>query len=319
MKALVTAEFTPQGLRRLEGLGYDVVCAGWGVSRQVLDSRALIAAAGGAELLITELEVVDTVVLEALSTLRLVATARGGPVNVDLEACATRGIPVLYAPGRNAESVADFVIGTLLSLVRGIAASERHLREVGWQVGNELPYLHFRGPELSRLVVGIVGHGAVGSRVTQRLRDGFGTRVVVHDPVQGLGPSLAALAGEVDVLSLHCPRTPQTRGLVNAALLDLLGPAGYLINTAGGGIVDEEALCDALDTGRLAGAALDVFATEPLPADSRLLRTPGLLLTPHLAGAADDVVRHHTDLICADIERWHGGEPLQHQALSAAG
>ncbi len=319
MKALVTAEFTDQGVRRLEELGIAVQRAGWGVTRQALDSAGLIAAAEGADLVITELEVVDEALLVAVPTLRLVATARGGPVNVDLAACAARGIPVVFTPGRNADSVADFVVGTLLSLVRGIAASERHLRDTGWQVDGELPYLHFRGPELARLAVGIIGNGAVGSRVAQRLTAGFGTRVVIHDPIQRIGPSLHDLADEVDVLSLHCPRTPTTTGLVDAEVLERLGPGGYIINTAGGGIVDEVALCDALDAGRLAGAALDVFATEPLPRDSRLLRTPGLLLTPHLAGAADDVVRHHTGLICDDVEHWLRGEPLENPALSPAG
>ena len=313
MKALVTAELSEPGHRRLTALGYHVVRAGWGLTRQVLDQPALIEAAAGAALVVTELEVIDRTVLDAIPTLRLVATARGGPVNVDLPACAARGIPVIYTPGRNADSVADFAVGVLLSLVRGVAASERHLRGSGWNVGNDLPYLHFRGPELSGLVVGVVGNGAVGSRVAQRLRDGFGTRVVVHDPVQGLGPELGELADQVDVLTLHCPRLPATRHLVDAALLARLG-AGWLINTAGAGIVDEEALCDALDAGQLHGAALDCFSTEPLPRDSRLLRTPGLLLTPHLAGAADDVVRHHSAMICADVERWHRGEPLVHSA-----
>ncbi len=313
MKALVTAEFTAEGIRRLEALGYTVDRAGWGMTRRALDRAQLVAAAEGAELLVTEIEVVDADVLAALPDLLLVATARGGPVNVDLAACTARGIPVLFTPGRNADSVADFVVGTVLSLVRGIAASERHLRDTGWNVDDELPYLHFRGPELSQLTVGVVGNGAIGVRVGQRFRDGFGTTVVVHDPVQGIGPSLGELADQVDLLTLHCPRSPATRGLVDAALLDRLGP-GWIVNTAGGGIVDEQALCDALDAGTLRGAALDVFSSEPLPRDNRLLRTPGLLLTPHLAGAADDVVRHHTDLIVADVERWHRGEPLLHRA-----
>lgn len=304
MRALVTAEFTEEGVQRLEALGYDVARAGWGLTRQVLGREAFIAAAQGASLVLTEIEVVDAAVLDALPDLRLVGTARGGPVNVDLSACAARGIPVLHTPGRNADSVADFVVGTLLSLVRGIDASSRHLRDSGWHVGGELPYLHFRGPELSRLTVGVVGNGAIGTRVTQRLRDGFGTAVVVHDPVQGLGPSLLELADQVDVLTLHCPRVPETRGLVDAAVLARLGP-GWVLNTAGGGIVDEEALCDALDSGLLRGAALDCFTTEPLPRDSRLLSTPGLLLTPHLAGAADDVVTHHTRQLVDGVERWH--------------
>ncbi len=313
MKALVTCEITSDGLHRLEALGYQVQRSGWGVTRQVLDAEALIAAAHGASLVLTEIETVDAAVLEALPDLRLVGTARGGPVNVDLVACAARGIPALFTPARNADSVADFVIGTILSLTRGISSSERHLRDTGWQVDGELPYLHFRGPELSGLTVGVVGYGAIGRRVTQRLRDGFGTTVVVHDPVQYLGGSLTDLAAQADLLTLHCPRVPETRGLVDADLLAQLG-AGWVVNTAGGGIVDEDALCDALDAGTLRGAALDCFATEPLPRDSRLLRTPHLLLTPHLAGAADDVVRHHTDLLVSDVERWHRGEPLLHAA-----
>jgi D-3-phosphoglycerate dehydrogenase len=313
VKALVTAEFTTDGLARLEALGYTVTQAGWGVTRKALSADELRVAADGVDLVITEIEVVDAALLAAVPSLRLVATARGGPVNVDLAACAERDLPVLFTPARNADSVADFVVGTILSLVRGIGASERHLRDEGWHVGGELPYLHFRGPELSRLVVGVVGNGAIGSRVAQRLTDGFGTRVIVHDPVQGVGPTLPELADQVDLLTLHCPRVPATRGLVDAALLARLG-AGWVVNTAGGGIVDEDALCDALDAGALRGAALDCFSTEPLPRDSRLLRTPDLLLTPHLAGAADDVVRHHTDLICADIERWHRGDPLLHRA-----
>jgi D-3-phosphoglycerate dehydrogenase len=313
MRAFVTAELADDGVRRLEALGYEVVRGGWGLTRQPLDRQAYVAAAAGAQLLLTEIETVDAAVLDALPGVRLVGTARGGPVNVDLPACAARGVPVLYTPARNADSVADFTIGLLLTLARGISAAERHLRGDGWLVGGELPYLHFRGPELAGRTLGVVGHGAIGQRVAQRARDGFGMRVLVHDPAEDSLPLDALLAGS-DVVSLHCPRVPATRGLIDAAALARLRPTAYLLNTAGGGIVDEDALVDALHAGRLAGAALDVFATEPLPRDSPLLTAPRLLLTPHLAGAADDVVRHHSDLLCDDVERWHRGEPLRHAA-----
>ena len=305
VRALVTAEFTDDGVRRLRALGYEVVRAGWGVARQQLDRDALVAAAQGAELLLTEIEAVDADVLAALPALRVVGTARGGPVNVDHEACAARGIPVFWTPARNADSVADFVLGVVLSLTRGIAEGERHLRGEGWLVGDELPYLHFRGPEMAGLVLGVVGHGAIGRRVAQRAREGFGMQVLVHDPLQERSVSLAELAERADVLTLHCPRTEQTKGLVDAALLARMRPSSYVVNTAGGGIVDEPALIAALRAGRLAGAALDVFGTEPLPRDSALLTTRGLLLTPHLAGAADDVVRHHTEQLCDAVELWH--------------
>jgi phosphoglycerate dehydrogenase-like enzyme len=138
--------------------------------------------------------------------------------------------------------------------------------------------------------------------------------VVFSDPYAEGGIALEELLAVSDVVSLHCPRIPETRGLIGAAALARMRPDAYLINTAGGGIVDEAALVDALSAGALAGAALDVFATEPLPRDSPLLSAPRLLLTPHLAGAALDVVRHHTGMICDDVERWHRGEPLRHRA-----
>ena len=309
-RALVTAEWTDEGDQRLRALGYDVVRSGWGTTRSALEEGALLRAAEGAELLVTEIEVVGAAVLAGLPDLRLVATARGGPVNVDLAACAARDIPVIFTPARNADSVADFTVGLLLSLVRGISASERHLRAEGWHVGGELPYLHFRGPELAGLTLGLIGYGAIGRRVAQRARDGFGMRVLFCDPFVEGSLALPELLGASDVVSLHCPRSPQTRGLLDAAALALLRPTAYLLNTAGGGIVDEPALVASLVEGRLAGAALDVFGSEPLPADSPLLTAPRLLLTPHLAGAAYDVVRHHTQMICADVERWHRGEPL---------
>ena len=305
MLALVTAEFTDDGQRRLEALGYEVVRAGWGVTRRVLDHDAYVAAAAGAQLLVTEIEAVDAAVLDALPQVRVVSTARGGPVNVDLTACAARGIPVVHTPGRNADSVADFTIGLLLALCRGVTAGERHLREQGWLVGDELPYLHFRGPELAGRTLGLVGLGAVGQRVRQRAEAGFGMRVLFTDPAHEGSTPLEDLLAASDAVSLHCPRTEATRGLLDARRLALLRSPAYVLNTAGGGIVDEDALVDALEAGRLAGAALDVFATEPLPRDSRLLRAPRLLLTPHLAGAADDVVRHHTEVICAAVERLH--------------
>ena len=306
MRALVTAEWTADGSRRLEALGYEVVRAGWGVTRAVLDREAYVAAAAGCALLVTEIETVDEAVLARLPEVRVVATARGGPVNVDAAACAARGIPVLSTPGRNADSVADFTLGLVLDLVRGISAAQAHLRGTGWLVGGELPYLHFRGPELAGRTLGLVGLGAVGRRVRDRAQGGFGMRVLHTDPHVPGGVPFEVLLAESDVLSLHCPRGPATLGLLDAAALGRLRPGAYVINTAGGGIVDEDALVDALESGRLAGAALDVFAREPLPRDSRLLRAPRLLLTPHLAGAADDVVRHHTDQLCSMLERLHG-------------
>jgi phosphoglycerate dehydrogenase-like enzyme len=163
-------------------------------------------------------------------------------------------------------------------------------------------------------VLGVVGYGAIGQRVAQRARDGFGMQVLFSDPQVEGGLPLDELLSGSDIVTLHCPRSPATQGLVDGKALASMRRGALLVNTAGGGIVDEQALVDALGTGQLGGAALDVFATEPLPRDSPLLAAPNLLLTPHLAGAALEVVRHHTEMICSDVERWHRGEPLQQRA-----
>jgi D-3-phosphoglycerate dehydrogenase len=318
VKALVTAELTDEGIARLQAVGYAVTHTGWGVAQRALTPEDYVEAARGAQLLLTEIETVDAAVLDACPELRLVGTARGGPVNVDIAACTERAVPVLFAPARNAESVADFTMGMIVGLVRGLVAGDRHLRSTGWHVpmsgGPQLPYLHFRGPELSRLTLGIVGYGAVGRLVAQRARDGFGMRVVVTDPYVDGAASLAELLGEAHVVSLHCPRTPDTEQLIRAETIALMRPGAWLINTAGGACVDDAALVAALDSGRLAGAALDVFATEPLPRESPLLGRENVVLTPHVAGAADDVVRHHTAMLVGDVERITRGDRPVHCA-----
>jgi phosphoglycerate dehydrogenase-like enzyme len=220
---------------------------------------------------------------------------------------------VLNTPGRNAASVADFTIGAMLALARGLSAGERHLRDVGWDVDGRLPYLAFKGPELAGKTLGLVGYGAIGRLVAQRARDGFGMAVAAHDPFAPPDPDVAwldidELAEQSTFLSLHAPVTKDTVGMVGRAQLTALGPAGYLINTARADLVDEPALLQALKDRTIAGAALDVFWQEPLARDHPLLTLDNALLTPHLAGAADDVQRHHTEMISEDLARIAAGD-----------
>ena len=319
--ALVTAQWPADD--PLAAAGLRVERAGWGVTGTALEGPDLVAAAreASADLLVVEVERVDAAVLAALPDVRLVATARGAPSNVDLAAAAARGVPVLHTPGRNADSVADFVVGLVLSAARGIGRGERHLRDVGWTYPGEggapeLPYLHVRGPELQGRTLGVVGWGAVGRRVARRLQGGFGMRLLVHDPYveHAAGVDLPTLLAGSDVVSLHVPRGPETDGMVDADALALLPPGAVLVNTAGGAVVDVPALLAALDAGRLAAAALDVFPEEPLPRDSPLLGRDDVVLTPHLAGASDDVPRRHAEMIAQDVARWLAGERPHHRA-----
>ena len=324
MKALVTAEFRSDDLAELRELGYEPVHAGWGVTRSAMDEAEMVVALSDTEVLICELESVDAAVLAAAPSLRLVASCRGNPTNVDLAAAAERGVIVLSTPGRNAISVADFTVGLLLDHARRIGRSERQLREVGWMTQGDLPYFHFRGPELAGRTIGLVGLGAIGRLVADRVR-GFGMQVLAFDPFVTEAPpgvelaSLDELLARSHVVSIHCPLTPETQGLIGTRELGLMRGDAILVNTARAAVVDEAALLAALEQGLIAGAALDVFWKEPLAPDHPIRDLDNVTITPHVAGAADDVQRHHARMILDDIRRWQRGEPLRHAVVGGGG
>lgn len=313
-RALITAEFDPDAVARLEDMGYSVVQTGWGQTRHTLSAEQLAILVHDISLLIVEVEQVTAEVIAAAQELEVIATCRAGPVNVDVEAATARGIPVLTAPARNADSVADFALGLILALCRNISRAERHLRQKGWLVaGDEIPYFHFRGPEIAGRTLGLIGCGAIGRALARRVK-GFGMRLLVSDPyldpaaLADLGQlvSLETVLAEADFVSLHVPVTQETRGLLNAERLALLKPTAYLINTARAAVIDEDALFDALASKRLAGAALDVFWDEPEIAP-RWFSLDNVLLTPHLGGAADDVKIHQSAMILVDLETLQAG------------
>lgn len=324
MKALVTAEFHADDLAGLRSLGYATTHAGWGVTRRPMDRDELIATLLGMDVLICELETVDEAVLAAATTLKLVASCRGDPTNVDLDAAAEHGVVVLSTPGRNAISVADYTLGLLIAHARRIGRAEEHLRERGWLVDGELPYFHFRGPELDGRTMGLVGLGAIGRLVAARAR-GFGMSVLAFDPFVSEGPPavelvpLEELLVRSDVVSLHCPLTPETRGLIGHRELGRMRADAILINTARAAIVDEAALLAALRSGRIGGAALDVFWEEPLAPDHPIRDLGNVTITPHVAGAAEDVKRHQARMILEDLARWQQGMPLVHAVARPQG
>jgi phosphoglycerate dehydrogenase-like enzyme len=200
---------------------------------------------------------------------------------------------------------------------RSIARSQEHLRRTGWNVGGDLPYFHFRGPELGGKTLGIIGFGAVGAEVARRAVEGFGMRAVVYDPYAEIPPpyrtvALSELLEQSDVVSLHCPPTKETIGMIGSRELERMKPSAYLVNTARAQIVDEQGLVDALERRVIAGAALDVYWEEPLPRDHPLLGLDNVTITPHIAGAADDVREHQAAMVLEDIARWQAGErPLR--------
>ncbi|GGL69759.1 oxidoreductase [Streptomyces fumigatiscleroticus] len=278
----------------------------------------LIGALAGAEVLVTQMGPVTERVLAACPGLRLVVVCRGGPVNVNLDAAKAREVRVCYAPGRNAAATAEFAIGLMLAALRRIPrAHELLARRGSWEQSTYYTYEH-AGLELEDLPVGLVGYGAVGSRVA-RVLCAFGAQVMVHDPyvrgeIHGLRvASLDELLRRSQVVTLHARLTDETRGLLGARELGLLPDGAVVVNAARGPLLDEEALCDALEGGRLSAAALDTYAREPLPAGSRLLGLADrVVLTPHLGGASRAVAEKAARIAAEEVGRWLRGEPLAH-------
>ena len=228
-------------------------------------------------------------VLAAGPRLEAVGRLGVGLDNLDLEACAARGLRVLPATGANDVSVAEYVLATMLILLRGAYFSNAAMLSGVW------PRERLVGHEIAGKQLALVGFGSIARVVAARAR-ALGMLVSAYDPYVRKGepawhgilycPTLEQLLGAADVVSVHVPLLPETRSLIDAAALAALPPGAILINAARGGIVDEAALVDALKSGRLAGAALDVFEEEPLSAATaqRFEGAPNLILTPHIAG-----------------------------------
>lgn len=248
---------------------------------------------------------VDAEMLAAAPRLRAVGRLGVGLDTIDLQTCAARGIVVLPAAGANTLSVAEYVITAALMLRRGAFGSTAAMLAGAW------PRTALMGAEISGATLGLLGYGRIAWAVADRAR-ALGMHIAAHDPMLPGGDpawqgaerlSLPDLLARTDILSVHVPLTPGTRGMLDGDALAAMKPGAILINTARGGIVDEPALAQALRTGALGGAALDVFATEPLTADAAQVfaDTPDLILTPHIAGVTQEANIRVSTLTVAQV------------------
>ena len=323
MRALITARFDGEELERLRGLADDIRFAGWGVDRKKLTAREMADRVGDLDILIVEFEPITEEVLAAARHLKALVCCRNEPeANVDVSAATALGIPVLHTPGRNAVSVAEYTIGLMLAVSRHIAAAHHLLRHTSeltavqyedkmadrrgvtseWSLDPTAPFNRFPGPELAGKTLGLVGFGTIGRQIARRAL-AFDMRVIVADPyvdataakrAGAVRCELPALMRSADFVAIAAKVTPETTGLIGREQIGLMKPSAYFINTARAAIVDCDALHEALAAGRIRGAALDVFPSEPVPADSPFLRLDNAVLSPHLAGASLDIPRHHS-------------------------
>jgi phosphoglycerate dehydrogenase-like enzyme len=322
MRILVTATLDDWGLDRLRGHG-ELVYEGFSDKKRLLAGRKLVRALEGIDVFVTEVDQVRTRVLEQLDGLQVIACCRADPVNVDVEAATFRGIPVLNAPGRNARAVADLTVALMLMGLRRIPQAMDVLRQEDGPQGMvkmAVAFFDMKGHELWGKTVGLVGLGAVGQEVAQRLR-GFDVTLMVHDPyvpsevVERFGAEhvdLRTLLRAADVVTLHAPVTEETRGMLGREEFGLMKPTAYFVNTARSELTDEEALYETLKEGGIAGAALDVFAEEPPPADHPLLQLSNVIATPHIGGNTQEIPAHQSRIVVSDLERLFQGERPLH-------
>jgi D-3-phosphoglycerate dehydrogenase / 2-oxoglutarate reductase len=307
-KALVTAPFRGEGLEKLRRLA-DVVYDPW-IEQQPLrmyDAEQLAERIEqeGANVVIVESDSVKGPVLEL--PLVAVGSCRGDPNNVDVAAATARGIPVLRAPGRNADGVAELTVALLYAVNRSVVRADRDVREGEIYRDGTIPYQRFRAWQLAGRTAGLVGLGAVG-RATRWRIEGLGMRVIAHDPyADDATHSLDDLLAEADVVSMHAMVTPETQGMIGAEQLARMKDGAIYVNTARAMLHDTDALVDALRSGKLAGAGLDHFEGEHLPTDHPLQWLPNVVLTPHIGGATYDTEANHSTLIADGLEQLLGG------------
>lgn len=300
---VVITEFMDESAVEALRAQYDVLYDATLVDRQ---ADLLATLVGARALIVRNRTQVNTALLAAAPGLVVVGRLGVGLDNIDLPACRARHIEVIPATGANALAVAEYVIATAMVLLRGAYLSSAEVAAGNWP----RPRLS-EGREIGGKTLGLVGFGGIG-RLTARLAQALGMHVLAHDPLVAPDDALwarhdvaprdiDALLAEADVVSLHVPLTDATRGLMDPARIARMKPGAVLINTARGGIVNEPALADALREGRLAGAALDVFDREPLPAGSPLAGTPNLILTPHIGGVTRESNTRVSTLIAQKV------------------
>lgn len=271
-----------------------------------------------ADILVVHGAPVTAEVLDAGHRLKLVCCARGGPVNVDVAAASARGIPVVNTPGKNADAVADQTIAFMIMLARGFPRAQRFLLDGGRLGESAYEGAQFLGHELAGHVLGLVGFGNVGRRVSRRAI-AFGVTVVVYDPYVKVEKfdgvrqvdSLQELLSGADFVSLHVRASAGTENLIGRDEFSHMKDGSYFVNTARETLVDEDALFAALKSGHIAGAALDVVRSRADHGRHPLLGLDNVIITPHIGGATHETLLRGVTMVAAEIDRFVNHEPMR--------
>jgi glyoxylate reductase len=320
-RIFVTRELTDGVMARMREL-FDVT---FHLDAAALSRAALESAVADCDVFVpTITDSIDAALLDqAAPRLKLIANFGAGVDHIDLAAARAKGIIVTNTPGVLTEDTADMAMALILSVPRRLHEGEAIVRSgrwAGWRPGGML------GHRVNGKTLGIIGMGRIGRAIAVRAR-GFGLNIRYHnrhrlpaaveaDLAALFEPSLDALMADADIVSINCPHTPETHHLIGAAQLALLGRDGYLVNTARGEIIDEEALIAALSGGAIGGAGLDVYAHEP-EVDSRLIARDNVVLLPHMGSATYEGRAAMGERVIANIRAWGDGHRPPDQVLEA--
>jgi D-3-phosphoglycerate dehydrogenase len=312
-KALVTAPFRGEGLDTLREIA-DVVLDPWieHTPLRIYDGKKLAARIEeeGANLLIVESDFVHPPVFDL--PLLAVGSCRGDPNNVDVAAATKAGVPVLRAPGRNADAVAELAVALLFAVRRHVLPADHDVRNDDVFKDGTIPYQRYRAWQLAGRTAGLVGLGAVGRALRWRLQ-GLGMDVLAYDPyADDAGETLEEVLDQADVISMHAAVTPETAGMIGAEQFEAMKDGVVFVNTARAQLHDTDALVAALQSGKVSAAGLDHFVGEHLDPGHPLVSMSNVVLTPHIGGATYDTEANHSRLIADDIARLLEGDRPRH-------
>ncbi len=309
LRALATSPLRGDGLDRLNTM-FDMIIDPWIeaeplriYSPEQLADRLTKEDAG---VLICEADICSGPVFDL--PLFAIASTRGDPTNIDIEGATKAGVPVIRAPGRNADGVAELTVGLLVAATRRIIPADSDVRSGNIFRDGTIPYQRFRAWEIAGKTIGLVGLGAVG-RATRWRMAGLGLEVIAYDPnADESTASLEELIERSDIISMHAPMTPETFAMMSCEQFSRMRDGSIYINTARAALHDENALIESLQSGKISAAALDHFEGEMLAEGHPLIGMSNVVLTPHIGGATYDTETNHTTMIADGLEQLMSGE-----------
>lgn len=315
MKLLARAPMSEERLEELRDMFDEVIYDPWNATgeRYYEDEMLKVLQEVKPDVLITELDKVTEKVVSNYKGLKVIGDCRAKPANIEVDACTKAGIPILCTPARNAQAVAEMLVGTLLCYMRKVIPANKWLLDGKWVEGTT-PYFTWMGNELSKKKVGFVGFGAV-AKATARILEAFDCEISYYDPFVEYDKfnkcELEEIFKNNEIVSVHLPVLDTTKNMIGKDLLSLMNKDAIFVNTSRSAVVVADDLIDALKNKSIKGAVVDVFDSEPPKAeDLQLAKLDNVLLTPHICGATYEVTNHQSDIITEKLKKWLNKEDL---------